>query len=76
MADGRIDEREDLAIGAIVTVLAQSVPRTMARLADGANRAWSATADAVATVGQAVPDKLKNLNPLSRKNKKTRSGPA
>ncbi len=76
MADGRIDEREDLAIDAIATVLAQSVPGTMARLGDGATRAWSATADAVAAVAQAAPEKLKNLNPLSGKTKKTGSGRA
>jgi tellurite resistance protein len=76
MADGRIDEREDLAIDAIATVLAQSVPGTMARLGDRATRAWSATADAIAAVAQAAPEKLKNLNPLSGKSKKTGSGRA
>lgn len=76
MADGHIDEREDLAIDAIATVLAQSVPGTMARLGDGATRAWSATADAVAAVAQAAPEKLKNLNPLSGKSKKAGSGRA
>lgn len=76
MADERIDEREDLAIDAIATVLAQSVPGTMAKLGDGANRAWSATADAIAAVAQAVPDKLKDLDPRSGKSKTTGSGRA
>lgn len=76
MADGRIDEREDLAIDAIDTVLAQSVPGTMASLGEGASRVWLATADAVAAVAQAVPDKLKNLNPLSRKQIKAGGGDA
>jgi hypothetical protein len=76
MADERIDEREDLAIDAIATVLAQSVPGTMAKLGDGANRAWSAAADAIAAVAQAVPDKLKELDPRSGKSKTTGSGRA
>jgi tellurite resistance protein len=66
-ADGRIDEREDLAIDAIAGVIAQSEPGMIARLGDGASRAWSATTDAVAAVAQTLPEKMKNLNPLSGK---------
>lgn len=76
MADGRLDEREDLAIDAIVAVMAQSQAGTIARLGDGASRVWSATADAVTAVAQAVPDKLKNINRLSGKSKKAGSGGA
>lgn len=76
IADGRIDEREDLAIDAIAVVMAQSEPGTIARLGYGASRAWSATSDAVAAVARAVPDKFRNLNPLGGKQTKTGGGDA
>ncbi len=65
LADGHIDEREDLAIDAIATVMAQSVPGTIARLGDGASRLWTATTVKVAAFARAAPTKMKNLNPLS-----------
>tara|TARA_B100000678_G_scaffold289625_1_gene300611 strand:- start:470 stop:1393 length:924 start_codon:yes stop_codon:yes gene_type:complete len=70
MADGRIDEREDLAIDAIAGVMAQSEQGMIARLGDGATRAWSATTDAVAAVARTLPDKIKNLNALGGKQTK------
>jgi precorrin-4 methylase len=76
MADGRIDEREDLAIDAIAVVMAQSVPGTIARLGDGTNRIWSATADAMTALAQAAPEKLKKLNPLGGKSTKAGDGDA
>lgn len=76
IADGRKDEREDLAIAAIAAVMTQSEPGTIARLGDGASRAWSATADAVAAVAQGLPGKLKNLNPLGGEQTKAGSNDA
>lgn len=76
MADGRIDEREDLAIDAIAAVIMQSSPGTIAKLGDGASRVWSVTANTVTAIAQAAPDKLKNLNPLSGKQTKAGGGDA
>lgn len=76
MADGRIDEREDLAIDAIAGVMVEPEPGMIARLGDGASRAWSATTDAVAAVAQTLPDKMKNLNPLSGKQANARGDDA
>ena len=75
-ADGRIDEREDLAVDAIAGVMAESGPGMIARLGDGATRAWSATTDAVAAVAQTLPDELKNLNALGGKQTKAVSDEA
>ncbi len=69
MADGRIDEREDLTIDAIAAIMAKSEPGTIAKLGEGASRAWLATADAIAAVAQVVPGKLKNLSPLGATSK-------
>ncbi|PZQ58883.1 MAG: hypothetical protein DI544_12795 [Sphingomonas taxi] len=76
MADGRTDEREDLAIDAIAAIMAQSAPGTIAKLGDGASRVWSAAADTVTAFAQAAPNKLKNLNPLGGKTTKAGDGGA
>lgn len=76
MADGRIDEREDLAIDAIAGVMAESEPGMIAILGDGASRAWSATTDAVAAVAQTLPAKMKNLYALGGKQTKASSDEA
>lgn len=54
VADGDLDEREELAIDAVVTAIAQASPSAIGRLRNGMSRAWSITTDTLGSLAGKV----------------------